>query len=120
MIITYSDGRAVEAALLTRTAGAIRVAIEGSEDVTEFWQVNGHWVSEHCELAQIEFAWQRKNCKPPVAEEDCCWTPDQAARLIRLLTTDSKEDEDLALPSVSAAEAAEALFMAMPAAVLVN
>jgi hypothetical protein len=107
MKITFLNGRAVEAVLLSRSDGTIRVAIDGADDVTEFCNVSGTWVSEDCEPARIEFAWQRSGHKPTISEADCCCSDDLAARLIHLLFTDSTEEEDVAVPSMGAAEASE-------------
>jgi hypothetical protein len=101
MIITYSDGRAVEAALLKRTNESMRVAIEGSDDVTEFRNINGRWVSEDCEPASIEFEWQRKGRKPAVSEADCCWSCEQAARLLGSLIGGVLECEDVSPRAVN-------------------
>jgi hypothetical protein len=105
MTITFLNGRAVEAVLLSRSDDTIRLAIEGEDDVTEFRNVSGTWVSEDCEPARIEFAWQRRGHKPTISEADCCCSRDLAARLIQLLFTDSTEEEDVAVPSMGAAEA---------------
>lgn len=109
MTITYLDGRAVEAVLLSRTDDTIRVAVVGAEDVTQFSNINGTWVSEDCEPARIEFAWHQKGHKPTISEADCCCSHELAARLVHLLFTDSKDEEDAVPPSVQAAEASGAL-----------
>ena len=107
MTITYLDGRAVEAVLLSRSDDTIRVAIEGAEDVTKFCNISGTWVSEDCEPARIEFAWQRRGHKPTISEADCCCSRDLAARLIHLLFTDSTAEEDEAVSATGAAEASD-------------
>ncbi len=93
MTITYTDGKAVEAVLLSRTGNTLRVAIPGVEDVTEFSQLKGAWVTPDCDLATIEFAWQKADRKKYVAETDCVCSHELAAQLLHLLFTDSKEDE---------------------------
>src|SRR5580698_7921009 len=92
MTITFSDGRAVEALLMTRTETMMRAMIRGVDDVTEFSNISGVWVSADCEPVTIEFAWQRLNPKPAISEADCHCSHELAARLIRLLYTDSNED----------------------------
>jgi len=92
MKINYSDGRAVEAVLLTHTEGTLRVAVQGADDVMEISDINGTWVSEDCEPVVIDFAWQRLNRKPKINEADCYCSHELAARLIHLLFTDSSED----------------------------
>lgn len=92
MTINYSDGRAVEAVLLTRTETTMRVAMQGTDDVSELSNVNGAWVSADCEPVTIEFAWQRRDRKPTISEADCYCSHELAARLIRLLSTNSSQD----------------------------
>ena len=91
MTINYSDGRAVEAVLLTRTDSTLLVAAQGADDVMEISNINGTWVSPDCEPVAIEFAWQLDR-KPKISEADCHCSPELAARLIRLLFTDSDAD----------------------------
>ncbi len=112
MTINYSDGRAVEAALLSRTENAMRVAVQGGEDVMEFREIRGSWVSADCEPVTIEFAWQRRERKPTVTEADCHCSHDLAARLIGLLFTDSA---DQAPAQPRAAAVARVRAMAAPA-----
>jgi hypothetical protein len=92
MKIKYSDGRAVEALLLSRTESTLRGAVEGAGDVMEFSQINGTWVSADCEPVRIEFDWLRHDRKPAISEADCCCSPELAARLIHSLFTGSSED----------------------------
>ena len=92
MTINYSDGRAVEAVLLARTECRLLVAAQGADDVMEISNINGTWVSEDCEPVAIEFAWQQLDRKPKISEADCHCSPELAARLIRLLFTDSNAD----------------------------
>lgn len=93
MTIKYSDGRTVEAVLLSRTETTLRVAIEGADDAMEVSDVNGTWVSTDCEPVSIEFAWQRHDRKKTISVDDCCCSHELAARLIHLLFTGSNEDE---------------------------
>lgn len=92
MTIKYADGNAAEAMLLSRTDTTIRVAMAGADDVREFSNINGTWVSDDCEPVLIEFAWQRHDRKEAVREAECCCSRELAARLIHLLFTDSRED----------------------------
>jgi hypothetical protein len=92
MTINYSDGRAVEAVLLTRTESTLLVAAQGADDVMEISNINGTWVSADCEPVAIEFAWRQLDRKPKISEADCHCSPELAARLIRLLFTDSSAD----------------------------
>lgn len=108
MTITYQNGRAVQAVLLTRTGEKIRVAIEGADDATEFCNINGTWVSDDCEPARIEFAWEVRAPEPSVSEADCCCPPELAARLLHLLFVDSNDEDDAAPVSPETADAAGA------------
>src|ERR1035438_9006225 len=92
MTINYSDGRAVEAVLVTRTESTLLVAARGADDVMEISNINGTWVTADCESVAIEFAWQRLDRKPKISEADCHCSPELAARLIRLLFTDSSAE----------------------------
>jgi hypothetical protein len=92
MTIYYSDGRAVEAILLSRTETTLRLAVEGADDVIELSDINGTWVSGDCEPVSIEFAWQRHDREKTTPEADCCCSHETAARLIHLLFTDSSDD----------------------------
>jgi hypothetical protein len=92
MTIKYSNGKAFEAVLLSRTDDNMRLAVQGADDVMEFSNINGTWVSADCEPVTIEFAWQRRAHKPTVTEAECSCSHELAARLIHLLHTDSSED----------------------------
>src|ERR1022692_1582403 len=92
MTINYSAGRAVEAVLLTRTERTLLVAVQGADDVMEISNINEPGVSAVCEPVAIEFAWQRLDRKSKISEADCHCSPELAARLIRLLFTDSSAD----------------------------
>jgi hypothetical protein len=85
MTIQYSQGKAREAVLLSRTETTLRAAVAGADDVLVFSNVNGVWISEDWEPVQIVFEWQRGNFKANVTEADCICSQDLAARLIRLL-----------------------------------
>jgi len=94
MIIKYQSGKEIEAAILTRDEHTLRVAVNGGDDAVEFTEINGVWVSEDCEPVQIEFAWQRRGRLPEPSEADFICSQELAARLLRLLFTDSSEDID--------------------------
>jgi hypothetical protein len=102
MIIHYTNGKSTEGLLLALSPNALRIAIPGENDVREFTGINGTWVSDDCEPARIEFAWERKKHQPEVTEADCICPPELAARLIHLLL--SGEDEPslrTAMPAAS-------------------
>jgi hypothetical protein len=93
MTITYSDGIAVEAVLLSRTENIMRLAVKGADDVIEVSNINGTWVSADCEPVSIEFAWQRRDRKPMISEAECCCSRELAAKLIHSLFAGSNEDK---------------------------
>jgi hypothetical protein len=92
MTIRYSDGRVGEALLLSRGEDTIRLQVKGADDVVEFSNIRGTWVSADCEPVSIEFAWQRDDREPLVSETDCVCSAELADRLLQLLFTDSGED----------------------------
>ena len=98
MIIKYSNGTEVEAALLVRGERTLRVALNGGDDVVEVTEINGTWVSEDCEPVQIEFAWELRGRLPEPTEADFVCSEELAARLLRLLFTDSSEDVEVSSP----------------------
>jgi hypothetical protein len=85
MLIHYHEGRTAQAILLSRTANSVRVAVQGAEDIAEFRQVNGTWVSEDCEPVTIEFALAQISDKPAVTLADCICPADLAAGLVKML-----------------------------------
>jgi hypothetical protein len=94
MMITYLNGKTVQAVLLARDGDSVTVAIDGADDAMAFSRINGAWVSDDCEPVHIEFAWERRAEDQPVSAEDCCCSHELAARLIHLLYTDSAVDEE--------------------------
>jgi hypothetical protein len=93
MTITYSDGMAVEAVLLSRTESKMRLAVQGADDVIEVSNINGTWVSADCEPVSIEFAWQRRDRKPTISEVECCCSHELAAKLIHSLFAGANEEK---------------------------
>jgi hypothetical protein len=93
MTITYSDGMAVEAVLLSRTENTMRLAVQGADDVIELSNIKGIWVSANCEPVEIEFAWQRRQRKPTISEAECYCSSELAARLVHSLFSGSVEDK---------------------------
>src|SRR5215472_9870668 len=85
MTIRYSDGRTVEGLLLAKTINSMRVTLEGCDEASEFFEINGVWLSEDCEPVEVEFAWELVPNLPAATETDCICPPELAARLIRLL-----------------------------------
>ena len=93
MTIRYSNGQALEAALLSRTENSMRVAIQGSNDVEELNRINGTWVSDECEPVQVEFAWARRGPVEQVTEADCICPHELAARILHVLFGGENEPE---------------------------
>ena len=92
MTIRYSDGRVGEALLLSRGEDTIRLQVKGEDDVVEFSNIRGTWVSADCEPVSIEFAWEGNDRKPVVSETDCLCSPELADHLLQLLFIDSTDD----------------------------
>ncbi len=82
MVIRYKDGAEIEAILLSRREGKLRVAAKGLDDALEFAEINGKWVSEDWEPVQIQFEWERDSRLNPVSEADCICPHELAAELI--------------------------------------
>jgi len=91
MTIRYTNGTTIEAVLLSHDGNALRAAAPDAEDVIEFTNVNGTWVSDDCEPVQIEFAWQRHGRAERVTEDDCVCPQDLAARLVHLLLNPAED-----------------------------
>jgi hypothetical protein len=70
MTITYRGGNALRAIQLSRVENTLRVAVPGEEDARVFRCIEGTWLSEDCEVVEIEFEWQRKKPRPILTEED--------------------------------------------------
>lgn len=71
----------------------MRVVLRGSEDVQEFTQVNGVWISDDCEPVHVSFAWERLTAEAPL-DDDCVCSPELAARLLRMLFSGSEEHQE--------------------------
>ena len=93
MTIRYINGYTQQAMLLSRSENSMRVAIQGSEDVLQFTQVNGTWITEDCEPVQVDFAWSRTADLPVVTLKDCICSHELAARLLHLLFTGENPPE---------------------------
>jgi len=92
MTITYANGTTLEAILVTRHEHTIRVAVRGGDDLLEFKDIKGIWVSEDCEPVRIEFEWQRCGRRAEVAEADFICSQELAARLIHMLLNGEEEE----------------------------
>jgi hypothetical protein len=95
MIIKYPDGRTVEAALLARHGNSMRVVLQDGQDVVEFIDAQGTWLSESLETVEILFEWQ-KRLQPAddLSDESFICAPDLADHLMRLLANPRDEELD--------------------------
>jgi hypothetical protein len=101
MIITNANGQTIKAALVVGGDTWMRLVLAGSDDVTEFTQINGTWVSEDCEAVQIEYGWSVR-AKHVYTEEDFLCSHELASQLIhRLLNPEEGEDLGTPVPSPS-------------------
>lgn len=93
MTIKYEDGKTVEGFLLSRNGNSMRVALEGTQDVVEYIDVQGTWISENLETVAITFEWQKRiAAMESQSEDDFVCPPELASYLIRVLETDSEEE----------------------------
>ena len=58
MTITYADGIAVEARLLSSEGNVMRLAIAGDEDVRLFRRIDGSWRAENGQHVELQYSWQ--------------------------------------------------------------
>ena len=93
MTITYTDGKTLEAVLLSRslTEDTMRLAVEGADDVMEVVNIHGTWVTQDCEPVSIRYAWERRGPRPEITEDDCICSRELASRLIHSLFAGSNE-----------------------------
>ena len=54
--IYYNNGRVRQGVVLAFGDRLVRVAVKGSDDISEFRLVNQVWVSEDCEVVRLDFA----------------------------------------------------------------
>jgi hypothetical protein len=99
MTIKYANGTKIEAVIVTRRENTIRVAVQGGDDVVEFTEVNGTWVSEDCEPVQIEFAWQQRERQIEYSEDDFICPQELAARLIQMLLEGEEPEHETIAPA---------------------
>jgi len=84
MNITYTNGQTIKAAMVVRFDNRIRAVLAGHDDLTEFTQINGTWVSEECEPVQIEFGFASR-VNREYNEEDFICSAELATHMIHLL-----------------------------------
>src|ERR1035438_9959874 len=54
MKIRYQNGTVIEGSTLSRTEENMRIAVKGRDDVMQFTNIHGTWVSEECEPVIME------------------------------------------------------------------
>jgi len=91
MKITYPDGTAVDAILLSRSPEVLRFAVSGDDDARMLTLNNGSWTSENGLAVTIEFEWEgpRLNKVPTIAE--CVCSKQLASRLIAELVSPDRD-----------------------------
>ena len=94
MTIKYSDGKAFEAMLLSRTETTILLAVDGAEDVLALSHVNGSWLPADCKSLSTRFAQQQPADKPVIMKTERCCSRELAARLLRLSLIGRKEKQN--------------------------
>jgi hypothetical protein len=109
MTITFTNGKKVEAVLVSRTEDAMHVIARGDSDARELRNVRGTWVSEDCEPVSVEFAWQKSGRKPTITEADCVCSRELAAKLIHsLIAGESAEESEVEEPVMAPVQALSA------------
>lgn len=93
MTITYSNGTALEAIVLSHEEEALRVAVAGDGDVRTFRRIRGVWISEECEPVAVEFVWGRHGAANFPDEASCICAKKLASRLISMLLAGTDEDD---------------------------
>lgn len=54
--IRYNNGRVLQGVVLAFGDRLVRVAVKGSDDAVEFRLIKQVWVSEDCEVVELQFA----------------------------------------------------------------
>jgi hypothetical protein len=98
MTVRYANGSTYDAVLLMRDETTLRVAMHGSDDVTQIERIGEVWVTEDCEPVQVEFAWSQVRSSEEVHETDFVCSLDLAAHLIHLLNAGEEETKANAAP----------------------
>jgi hypothetical protein len=112
MTIKYANGTKLEAVIVTRRENTIRVAVKGGDDLVEFTDVNGTWVSEDCEPVEIEFAWHRHERQIEYSEADFVCPQELASRLIHMLLAGEEPESETIAPAHALLHAAVTTMVA--------
>ena len=94
MTITYPNGTALKAVVLSREEEEIRAIAPGCDDVLAFTRIRGTWVSEELEPVTIQFEYQTAAGAPAEYSDDDYICPKElAASLIQTLLGACERDE---------------------------
>ena len=94
MTITYANGTALNAVVLSREEEEIRAIAPGCDDVLAFTQIRGTWVSEELEPVTIQFECYSGAGAPAEYSDDHYLCPQElAASLIQSLLGACERDE---------------------------
>jgi hypothetical protein len=65
IFVKYHNGQTRQGVLLTLGGQSIRVALQGCDDVVEYRQINGRWISEDCEVVTFDFSERLHDTEDP-------------------------------------------------------
>jgi hypothetical protein len=92
MFVKYADGRVMEAVILSYRGETLRLVGRGAEDVLECTRVNGKWVSEECEVVDLDFGNGRPVTNASCSDQEFLCSPSLAARLLHILVIGEERD----------------------------
>jgi hypothetical protein len=90
MTVTYADGTAVEALLLSLEEPVLRLAIAGDDDVRVFTSTDGVWRANNGQQVQLKYSWQNDRPAPVPEESHFICSGDVARQLIGNLMNGSE------------------------------
>jgi hypothetical protein len=96
--ITYADGTAVEALLLSSEKHVMRLAVAGDDDVRVFTYIDGVWRAEGGQQVQFKYSWQNDRRAPVPEESHFVCSEEVARKLIGNLMNGSEMQADDASP----------------------
>jgi len=98
MTITYADGTAVEALLLSSEEPVLKLAVAGEDDVRVFTCIDGTWRAENGQQVQLRYAWQNNRPATVPEESHFICSAELARQLIGNLMNGSEMQEGGANP----------------------
>ena len=90
MIVTYADGTAVEALLLSSDESVMRLAVAGDDDIRLFRRIDGSWLADDGKPVGIHYSWQGDRRVPLPAESQFVCSTNVARQLISNLMNGSE------------------------------